>query len=63
MRLEEIVNALKSKGLADEDIKKVLLDLKEEITSFCEGGEPKEKEEKEEKKETEDEFIKRVFGY
>lgn len=57
MKLEEIVEALKSKGLQDEEIKKVLTDLKEEIVKYC--GETKEEEPQEEK---EEEFIKRVYG-
>lgn len=57
MKLEEIVEALKSKGLEEEEIKKVLTDLKEEIVKYC--GETKEEEPQEEK---EEEFIKRVYG-
>ena len=57
MKLEEIVEALKSKGLQDEEIKKVLTELKEEIVKYC--GETKEEEPQEEK---EEEFIKRVYG-
>ena len=57
MKLEEIVEALKSKGLEEEEIKKVLTDLKEEIVKYCgEGHEEPPQEEKEE------EFIKRVYG-
>jgi len=57
MKLEEIVEALKSKGLEEEEIKKVLIELKEEIVKYC--GETKEEEPQEEK---EEEFIKRVYG-
>ena len=57
MKLEEIVEALKSKGLEEEEIKKVLIELKEEIVKYC--GETKGKEPQEEK---EEEFIKRVYG-
>ena len=35
MKLEEIVEALKSKGLEEEEIKKVLTELKEEIVKYC----------------------------
>ena len=57
MKLEEIVEALKSKGLEEEEIKKVLFELKEEIVKYCgEGHEEPPQEEKEE------EFIKRVYG-
>lgn len=57
MKLEEIVEALKSKGLEEEEIKKVLTELKEEIVKYC--GETQEEEPQEEK---EEEFIKRVYG-
>ena len=57
MKLEEIVEALKSKGLEEEEIKKVLIELKEEIVKYC--GEGKTEEPQEEK---EEEFIKRVYG-
>ena len=57
MKLEEIVEALHSKGLEEEEIKKVLTELKEEIVKYC--GETKEEEPQEEK---EEEFIKRVYG-
>ena len=57
MKLEEIVEALKSKGLEEEEIKKVLTELKEEIVKYC--GETKDEEPQEEK---EEEFIKRVYG-
>lgn len=56
MKLEEIVEALKSKGLEEEEIKKVLTDLKEEIVKYCGEGHEEPQEEKEE------EFIKRVYG-
>ena len=46
MKLEEIVEALKSKGLEEEEIKKVLIELKEEIVKYC--GETKEEEPQEE---------------
>lgn len=58
MKLEEIVEALKSKGLEEEEIKKVLIELKEEIVKYC--GEGKTEEEPQEEKE--EEFIKRVYG-
>lgn len=57
MKLEEIVEALKSKGLEEEEIKKVLTELKEEIVKYC--GEEHIEEPQEEK---EEEFIKRVYG-
>ena len=56
MKLEEIVEALKEKGLEEEEIKKVLIELKEEIVKYC--GETKE----EPQEEKEEEFIKRVYG-
>lgn len=58
MKLEEIVEALKSKGLEEEEIKKVLIELKEEIVKYC--GEGHTEEEPQEEKE--EEFIKRVYG-
>lgn len=58
MKLEEIVEALKSKGLEEEEIKKVLTELKEEIVKYC--GEGVTEEEPQEEKE--EEFIKRVYG-
>lgn len=58
MKLEEIVEALKSKGLEEEEIKKVLFELKEEIVKYC--GEGHEEEPPQEEKE--EEFIKRVYG-
>ena len=58
MKLEEIVEALKSKGLEEEEIKKVLIELKEEIVKYC--GEGHEEEPPQEEKE--EEFIKRVYG-
>ena len=57
MKLEEIVEVLKSKGLEEEEIKKVLTELKEEIVKYC--GEEHTEEPQEEK---EEEFIKRVYG-
>ena len=58
MKLEEIVEALKSKGLEEEEIKKVLFELKEEIVKYC--GEGHEEEPPQEEKE--EDFIKRVYG-
>lgn len=57
MKLEEIVEALKSKGLEEEEIKKVLTELKEEIVKYCGEGHNEEPQE-----EKEEEFIKRVYG-
>ena len=42
MKLEEIVEALKSKGLEEEEIKKVLFELKEEIVKYCGEGHTEE---------------------
>lgn len=58
MKLEEIVEALKSKGLEEEEIKKILTELKEEIVKYCGEGETEE----EPQEEKEEEFIKRVYG-
>lgn len=57
MKLEEIVEALKSKGLEEEEIKKVLTELKGEIVKYCGEGHTEESQE-----EKEEEFIKRVYG-
>lgn len=62
MKLEDLLKALEEKGLKEEEIKKVLEDLKAEIEAKL--GEDKEEEKVEEpkKEETDAEKQKRVFG-
>ena len=62
MNIEELVKGLKEQGLADEDIKKELIRIREEIDHILEPKEEEPKEKVEEVVESDEEKEKRIFG-